>query len=473
MEFFLLKNLKNVLLSGVECLPIVEGGKGIGVSDWNTAGHFAKYGAVGTISGVNPSVISDNGDIKYLSVTAKNRVERHKQMLEHSVEAIVSQAKRANDVSGGKGRIHLNVLWEMGGTEYILENTLNKVQGLINGIVCGAGMPYKLNQICAKYKVFYYPIVSSMRAFRILWMRSYNKTKEWLGGVVYECPWRAGGHNGLTNAEDPFVPQNQYERVCELRKYMNEIGLQETPIIVAGGVWNIKEFESWLTDEKIGKVAFQFGTRPMLTQETPISDYWKNLLLNANKDDVKTNHFSPTGFWSSAMNTELLKRMFARLEREIKYSFEETKEFNTKIVCGISKTEYFIEKAQKDNVEKWTQEGYDEAVKTPDQTIVFISKEDVAEIKENMRDCYGCLSCCNFSTWSQFFPEQNYTCASIPDPRTFCIQKALQNAFKNIDNDKALFFAGSNAYRFKEDPMYANGYIPTTKELIAAIMEGN
>lgn len=36
-------------------------------------------------------------------------------------------------------------------------------------------------------------------------MRSFRKTKEWLGAVVYECPWRAGGHNGLSNSEDPFV----------------------------------------------------------------------------------------------------------------------------------------------------------------------------------------------------------------------------------------------------------------------------
>ena len=37
-----------------------------------------------------------------------------------------------------------------------------------------------------KYKVNYFPIVSSMRAFRILWKKSYIRTKEWLGGVVYE-----------------------------------------------------------------------------------------------------------------------------------------------------------------------------------------------------------------------------------------------------------------------------------------------
>ncbi|MDR3289899.1 MAG: nitronate monooxygenase [Rickettsiales bacterium] len=468
----MLKNLKNIILSGADCLPIVEGGKGIGVSDFTTAGAFARCGAVGTISGVNPDIIDDNGNRIPLNVLSKSRIDRHREMIEHSIKAIISQAKRATDISGGKGRIHMNVLWEMGGTEYILENTLDKVKGLINGIVCGAGMPYKMAEICAKYKTYYYPIVSSMRAFKILWLRSYQKTKEWLGGVVYECPWRAGGHNGLTNAEDPFEPQNQYERVVELRKFMNEVGLQGTPIIVAGGVWNIEEFESWLGDEKVGKIAFQFGTRPMVTQESPISDYWKQLFLNADVDDVKTNHFSPTGFWSSAMNSELLQRMFARLDREIKYSDAMDDVFDTEISCGKSQKKYYIEKKQRNDVEKWIKSGWTEAVKTPGKTLIFISEDDVSEIREDTKNCVGCLSCCNFSTWSQYFPEQNYTCGAIPDPRTFCIQKALQFAHAGTENHKALFFAGSMVYRFKKDAMYKNGYIPTIKELVDGLIDG-
>ena len=50
---------------------------------------------------------------------------------------------------------------------------------------------------------YYYPIISSARAFQVLWKRAYNRFVEYLGGVVYEDPWLAGGHNGLSNAEDP------------------------------------------------------------------------------------------------------------------------------------------------------------------------------------------------------------------------------------------------------------------------------
>ena len=150
----MMEKLKKVIISGKECLPIVEGGKGIGASYYLTAGNFAKHGAVGTISGVNPLYIDENKQEHNLLIPAKSRIERNKQMIQNSIKAIISQVKEAVNISKGNGRIHLNVLWEMGGTETILENVLGKVQGLLNGVVCGAGMPYKLGDICSKYKKY-------------------------------------------------------------------------------------------------------------------------------------------------------------------------------------------------------------------------------------------------------------------------------------------------------------------------------
>ncbi len=101
------------------------------------------------------------------------------------------------------GRIHANILWEMGAAERIITEVLEQAKGLINGITCGAGMPYRLSDIAARFNVYYYPIVSSARAFNALWKRAYSKAATLLGGVVYEDPWLAGGHNGLSNSEDP------------------------------------------------------------------------------------------------------------------------------------------------------------------------------------------------------------------------------------------------------------------------------
>lgn len=466
----MLANLKEIIINNKKFLPILEGGKGIGVSTGITAGNFALNGAIGTFSGVNPDIINSNGEIVRMIIKAKNRLERHIEMIQKSISGIISQAKRARDICLDKGRIHMNVLWEMGGTEYILEEALSKVKGLIQGVVCGAGLPYKLGDICAKHKVNYFPIVSSARAFRVLWKKSYQRTKEWLGGVVYECPWRAGGHNGLSNSEDPFIKGSTYDRVKELRKLLDDVGLKTLPIVVAGGVWNIKEYEHFLNNEEIGNVAFQFGTRPMLTKESPISDHWKQTLLNLDADDVKTNRFSPTGFWSSAINNELLKELFDRSTRQLSFSNEKTDVFD--YLLNTNNLNVFIKSEDKIKVDNWLNNNYSKIVKTPDDTLLFITDDKFKELQQDVCECCGCLSQCQFSCWCQNDDSNNHNTGHRMDFRKFCIQKALQNAKNDENIKKQLYFAGSEAYRFKTDPMYKNGFIPSIKELINALING-
>ena len=40
-----------------------------------------------------------------------------------------------------------------------------------------------------------------------MWKRAYHKFGELLGGVVYEDPWLAGGHNGLKSVEAALQSQ--------------------------------------------------------------------------------------------------------------------------------------------------------------------------------------------------------------------------------------------------------------------------
>jgi hypothetical protein len=35
-----------------------------------------------------------------------------------------------------------------------------------------------------------------------------------------------------------------------------------------------------------------------------------------------------------------------------------------------------------------------------------------------------------------------------------------------------LMFAGHNVFRFREDPFYANGFVPSVKELVQRILTG-
>jgi NAD(P)H-dependent flavin oxidoreductase YrpB (nitropropane dioxygenase family) len=468
----LIDKIKKVVISGKECLPIVEGGKGVGITTGVTAGHFAKAGAVGTFSGVNADYVDENGKVIELTYKTHTRRERHEELVEYSIKGGISQAKIAHDISGGNGRIHMNVLWEMGGAQRILEGILDGAKGMIHGVTCGAGMPYRLSEIAQKYKVYYYPIVSSMRAFRALWKRNYHKAKDLLGGVVYECPWKAGGHNGLSNAEDPTIFQDPYPRVAEIRKFMNEIGLNEVPIIMAGGVWKIEDFEHWLDNPEIGPIVFQFGTRPIYTKEYPVPAKWKEKLMTLKEGEVYLNRFSPTGFYSSAVENDFIKELQGREIRQVEYRTKADEIFDSAIPFGNRGRQVFVTKSDQKLVEEWNQKGFTEGMKTPDETLMFVDKSKAQQILTDQINCMGCLSQCRFSNWTDK-EEQNYTNGKKADPRSFCIQKTLQEIRKGINVENQLMFAGHAAYNFAKDPFYQDGkFMPTIQQFVDRVMTG-
>ncbi|WDM85243.1 nitronate monooxygenase [Ehrlichia sp. JZT12] len=464
------KKVNKVLISGKSVWPIIEGGKGIGVSDGRTAGAFAAASAVGTFSGACARLVNDNGEHIPLIYRGKTRLERHNELMDYSVDAAVSQAKRAHDISRGLGRIHMNVLWEMGGVQRVLHGVLEKAKGLIHGITCGAGMPYKLAEIASQHQVYYYPIVSSMRAFKILWQRSYQKfSKTLLGGVVYEDPWLAGGHNGLSNSELPNEPQDPFERVAAIRTYMNEVGLSSVVLIMAGGVWHLKDWESWLDNDLIGPIAFQFGTRPLLTKESPISTEWKKRLLSLKCGDVFLNKFSPTGFYSSAVKNEFIKELQERNARQIVFESEMTEKCNVELSVGSRGRRVYVRPDDKKLSETWISMGYTDVLRTPDNTLIFVTQDRARSIREDQINCMGCLSHCKFSNWKD---HGDHTTGIKPDVRSFCIQKTLQNIIAGVDHEHELMFSGHNAYKFTQDDFYKDGYIPTIKELVDRILTG-
>lgn len=452
--------LPSVRLSGKEVIPIVEGGKGVSISTGLTSGLWAANGGVGTVSAVNADFYDDNGNIVRQIYTEKTREGRHQQLIDYAIKGGIAQTKIAHDLSNGEGRIHINVLWEMGAVEAVLNGILEKTQGLIHGITSGAGMPYKLAEIATKYKVYYYPIISSARAFRILYKRSFNKFREFLGGVVYEDPWLAGGHIGLSNAENENQPESAYLRVKELRKTLVELSLDYVPIIVAGGIWWLSEFADWIDNKEIGPIAFQFGSRPLLTQESPISDAWKQLLLRLRPEDIVLNRFSPTGFPSNAINNNFIKELADRITRQVNYSLEMNEIFSEKF------DNFYVSKEDIKKINDWYKTGFTSFNTTPSNTLLFLTKEKAKEILRDQMSCSGCLSRCLFSGWNQSGEQLKQ------DPRTFCIQKTLQDIAHNGDIEANLLFAGKNAYRFSEDPFYKNGFIPNIKQLFDRILSG-
>ena len=461
--------LGSVVIAGKEVLPIIEGGKGIAASTGASAGAFAAANAIGTFSGVNADSYEDDGSLMPQIYYGKTRRERHDELVAFGIKGGLAQARRAHEESSGNGLIHMNILWEMGGAERILHGILSEAQGIVHGVTCGAGMPYKLAEIAAQYNVHYHPIVSSMRAFRALWVRSYSKVSHLLGSVVYEDPWLAGGHNGLSNSEDPNKPEDPYPRVVELRKYMNEVGLQDTPIIMAGGAWYLKDWADWLQNPEIGKIAFQFGTRPLLTQESEIPVSWKNKLLTLKSGDVYLNRFSPTGFYSSAVRNNFIVELTQRNERQITYRAKPEAEFTEDFPVGARGRPVYLKAEDKPKAQGYYDAGFTEALKTDDSTLIFVTPEKSAEILKDQIDCMGCLSHCKFSNWKD---KDDFTTGKKADPRSYCIQKTLQAIAHEGDAENQLMFAGHNGYKFASDPFYANGFIPTVGQLVDRIMSG-
>ena len=465
-----MRALNSIRLSGREVLPVIEGGKGIGVTNGLSSGAWAAAGGVGTFSGVNADYYDENGRAIPQIYRGRTRKERHEELVDYAIRGGIAQARIAHDVSGGGGRLHMNVLWEMAAAERILNGVLEATRGLIHGVTCGAGMPYRLAEVTAQYEVNYYPIVSSARAFRALWKRAYHRFSDWMGGVVYEDPWRAGGHNGLSNSEDPEQPEPAYPRVLALREQMRECGLDDVPIVMAGGVWYLRDWEDWIDNPELGPIVFQFGTRPLVTEESPISESWKRKLLSMKEGDVKLNRFSPTGFYSSAVRNDFIRELAEREHRQVAYTAEPIGDHDRVFTPGPRGRTFYLTKGDLARAEEWMEEGFNSVMKTPDTTIVFVTNEKAREIRADQAACMGCLSACRFSNWAT---NELGSTGKKTDPRSYCIQKTLQEIIHGEDIDNQLMFAGHAAFRFASDPFYSNRFIPSVRQLVERLLTGD
>jgi hypothetical protein len=118
----------------------------------------------------------------------------------------------------------------------------------------------------------------------------------------------------------------------------------------------------------------------------------------------------------------------------------------------------------------WNGEGFTSALKTPDDTVVYVTPEEREVIRKDQTDCMGCLSHCGFSAWKD---HDDNTTGYLADPRSFCIQKTLKAIVHGEDIDQNLMFAGHAAFRFRQDPFYSNNFTPTVKQLVDRILTGD
>jgi nitronate monooxygenase len=155
------KGIRPILYGGREVLPLIEGGKGVSATNHMSSGAWAAAGGIGTVSAVNADSYDPEGKIIPQVYHALTRRDRHEELVRYAIDGAVDQVRRAYDMASGRGAININVLWEMGGAQRVLHGVLERTKGLVTGVTCGAGMPYKLSEIAASYGVSYLPIISS------------------------------------------------------------------------------------------------------------------------------------------------------------------------------------------------------------------------------------------------------------------------------------------------------------------------
>src|SRR3546814_20245602 len=115
--------------------------------------------------------------------------------------------------------------------------------------------------------------------------------------------------------------------------------------------------------------------------------------------DVLLHRFSPTGLYSSAIRNPFLRNLEARSERQIPFSTEQAGDHTHQLDAGVKGKNFWVTRGDLLRAREWVGQGFTSAIKTPVNTLVFVTEEEKAEIRKDQTDCMGCLSQCDFSSW--------------------------------------------------------------------------
>ena len=270
--------------------PIVQGGMGVGISWDGLAGNVSKEGGLGVISAVGTGYYEDKAYSKKL-VSDRPLSEANF----YSPEALHKIVSNARKICHNKP-LAVNILYAMNDYGRVVKDAC---EAGIDIIITGAGLPTNMPEFTEGYPdVALVPIVSSAKALKIIckrWQKRYNRLPD---AVVLEGP-KSGGHQGFTY-EQCKLPENQLENLVapvveEASKWGN------IPVIAAGGVWDKNDIDEMIS---LGASAVQMGTRFIGTHECDAHENFKEILLNAKKEDIVLMG-SPVGYPAQGVVTNL------------------------------------------------------------------------------------------------------------------------------------------------------------------------
>ena len=162
-------------------IPVIQGGMGVGISLSGLAGSVAACGGVGVIS---------TAQIGYRDP------EFEKNPIKTNLRVIGEEIQKAREIAKG-GILGVNI---MVATKQYAEYVKAAVKAGIDLIISGAGLPMELPKLVAGSKTKIAPIVSTVKAARVIcrfWDHHYQRMPDL---VVIEGP-KAGGHLGFSRKQ--------------------------------------------------------------------------------------------------------------------------------------------------------------------------------------------------------------------------------------------------------------------------------
>lgn len=268
--------------------PILQGGMGVGVSLGGLAGAVAKEGGMGVISAAHPGYQLPLFETNYRAANC---------------QGLIQEIGKAKENAQGHGLVGVNLMVAMNHYDELVRAA---IEGGVDAIISGAGLPLELPGLVGDADVLLAPIVSSGKAARLIcqsWQRHHGRLPDFI--VIEGC--EAGGHLGFKPQElEDGTAQTLEQIIPQVLEAVAAFATPERPIPVfaGGGVYSGQDIRRMV---ELGCAGVQIGTRFIATWECDACTAYKTAMLECRKEDILLVK-SPVGMPGRALRSPLMVR---------------------------------------------------------------------------------------------------------------------------------------------------------------------
>ena len=261
--------LKPLLIDDlVARIPIIQGGMGVGISLSRLAGAVAAEGGIGIISTAQIGFREPDFD---------------SHPIEANLRAVGEQIRKARNLAKG-GIIGVNI---MVASKFYEEYVKAAVKAGADLIISGAGLPVNLPEYVENTKTKIAPIVSSLKAAKVIlkmWDRHYKRVPDL---VVVEGP-KAGGHLGFTLEQLENLTETDFDKeILDIKELVNQYAdkyEKKIPVVAAGGIYNKGDMDHYM---ELGLDGVQIASRFVTTYECDADEAFKMAYIYCKKEDIQ------------------------------------------------------------------------------------------------------------------------------------------------------------------------------------------